>query len=130
MLRFGVTLWLAPGMNIHRNPLCGRNFEYYSEDPLISGICAAMMTEGVQSFGGIGTTVKHFAVNNQEDNRNYCNSHVGERALREIYLKGFEICVKNARPMSIMSSYNLLNGLHTANSYELLNRMRQRRVGI
>ena len=120
MLRFGVTLWLAPGMNIHRNPLCGRNFEYYSEDPLISGICAAMMTEGVQSFGGIGTTVKHFAVNNQEDNRNYCNSHVGERALREIYLKGFEICVKNARPMSIMSSYNLLNGLHTANSYELL----------
>ena len=117
---FGVTLWLAPGMNIHRNPLCGRNFEYYSEDPLISGMCAAADTEGVQSHPGVGTTIKHFAVNNQEDNRTFCNHHVQERTLREIYLKGFEIAVKKSQPMSIMSSYNLLNGTHTANHYDLL----------
>ena len=117
---FGVTLWLAPGMNIHRNPLCGRNFEYYSEDPLISGMCAAADTEGVQSHPGVGTTIKHFAVNNQEGNRTFCNHHVQERTLREIYLKGFEIAVKKSQPMSIMSSYNLLNGTHTANHYDLL----------
>ena len=120
MEEFHVTLWLAPGMNIHRNPMCGRNFEYYSEDPLISGLCAAADTKGVQSHPGIGTTIKHFAANNQEDNRLYSNSHVSERALREIYLKGFEICVKASQPMSIMSSYNLLNGIHTANHYDLL----------
>ncbi len=120
MEEFGVTLWLAPGMNIHRNPLCGRNFEYYSEDPLISGMCAAADTEGIQSHPGVGTTIKHYAVNNQEDNRNFSNSHVSERALREIYLKGFEIAVKKSQPMSIMSSYNLLNGTHTANSFDLL----------
>ncbi len=117
---FGVILWLAPGMNIHRNPLCGRNFEYYSEDPLVAGLCAAAATRGVQKHPGRGTAVKHFALNNQEDNRAHVNSHAGERALREIYLKGFEIAVKHVQPMAIMTSYNLVNGTHTANSYDLL----------
>lgn len=120
MEELGVTLWLAPGMNIHRNPLCGRNFEYYSEDPLVAGRCAAADTLGVQKHAGVGTTIKHFAFNNQEDNRMHVNSHIGERAIREIYLKCFEIAVKASQPMSIMTSYNLINGTHTANSYDLL----------
>lgn len=120
MEQFHVHLWLAPAMNIHRNPLCGRNFEYYSEDPLVAGICAAADTKGVQSHCGVGTTIKHFAANSQEDDRYFTNAHVGERAIREIYLKGFEIAIKTSQPMSIMSSYNLLNGVHTANSYDLL----------
>lgn len=119
MLLFQVTLWLAPGMNIHRNPLCGRNFEYYSEDPLISGLMASAMTSGVQDVPGCGTTIKHFACNNQEDNRMGSDSVVSERALREIYLKGFEIAVNKEQPMSIMTSYNMINGIHTANSYDL-----------
>ncbi len=120
MVEMGCTVWLAPGMNIHRNPLCGRNFEYYSEDPLVAGICAAADTIGVQSHPGVGTCIKHLAFNNQEDNRFHTSAHVGERAAREIYLKGFEIAVKAAQPMCIMTSYNLVNGIHTANNRDLV----------
>ena len=120
MEQFGVDLWLAPAMNIHRDPLCGRNFEYYSEDPLISGKAAAAITNGVQKHPGKGTTIKHFAANNQENNRYFSNSHISERAIREIYIKGFEIAVKESQPLSIMTSYNLLNGIHTANSSDLI----------
>ena len=116
---FGVTLWLAPGMNIHRNPLCGRNFEYYSEDPMLTGRLAAAMTKGVQEKGGVGTTVKHFACNNQEDNRMASDSVISERALREIYLKGFAYAVTAEQPLALMTSYNLINGVHAANNYDL-----------
>ena len=114
MERFGVHLWLAPALNIHRDIRCGRNFEYYSEDPLISGKTAAAITRGVQRHPGCGTTIKHYAANNQEKNR-YCNnSIVSERAMREIYLKGFGICVRDSQPHALMTSYNLLNGVHTS----------------
>jgi len=120
MEEFGVHLWLAPGMNIHRNPLCGRNFEYFSEDPLVTGLCAAAETKGVQSVDGKGVTIKHFACNNQEDNRMFSNSHVSVRALRDMYLRGFETAIKIEQPFCVMTSYNLLNGIHTANNYELI----------
>lgn len=120
MERFGVDLWLAPAMNIHRNPLCGRNFEYYSEDPVVAGKCAGAITRGVQSHPGKGTCIKHFALNSQEENRYFTNSHASERAIREIYIKGFEICVKETQPLSLMTSYNLINGIHAANNYDLL----------
>lgn len=120
MREYSVDIWLAPGMNIHRNPLCGRNFEYFSEDPFLTGTLAAALTRGVQSKGDRGTTIKHFACNQREDHRKQSNSIVSERALREIYLRGFEIAVKQARPVALMTSYNLLNGIHTANHYGLL----------
>ena len=116
---FGITVWLAPGMNIHRNPLGGRTFEYYSEDPVLTGELAAALTNGVQSNPGVGVSAKHFCCNNTEDNRNGISSNVSEQALREIYLKGFEICVKKAQPMTIMTSYNMLNHVYTANRHDL-----------
>ena len=119
MERFGVHLWLAPALNIHRDIRCGRNYEYFSEDPLISGYFSAAITRGVQKHHGCGTTIKHFAANNQETNRYGSNSVVSERTMREIYLKGFEIAVRDSQPHALMTSYNLLNGVHTSERRDL-----------
>ncbi len=123
MQQFGIQIWLAPALNIQRHPLCGRNFEYYSEDPLISGKMAAAITRGVQKQPGLSVTIKHFICNNQETNRFRTNSMVSERALRDIYAKGFEIVVKEAAPGALMTSYNLVNGIHPSERKELLETM-------
>ena len=122
MKAFGCTYWLAPAMNIHRNPLCGRNFEYFSEDPRLTGLVAAAITRGVQQEQGCYVTIKHFACNNQEDQRTHMSSNLSQRALREIYLRGFKLAVK-AGAKSVMTSYNMVNGVYTPNSRDLLTKV-------
>jgi len=114
-----IAMWLTPAINIHRSPLCGRNFEYYSEDPYLTGILAGEMVKGIQSQH-ISCSVKHFAFNNKETNRRNSDSRVSERAAREIYLKAFEIIVKEAKPWCIMSSYNIINGHRASECRDLL----------
>ena len=114
-----ISVWLTPAVNLHRSPLCGRNFEYYSEDPLLTGKLAGAMVQGIQSQK-VAATVKHFACNNKETNRKHSDSRLSQRALRELYLKAFEIIVREAKPWAIMSSYNVINGRRASESRELL----------
>jgi beta-glucosidase len=123
MEEYGCTYWLAPAVNIQMNPLCGRNFEYFSEDPFLTGKLASSIIKGIQSKKGFYATVKHFACNNQETNREHVSSNVSERALREIYTKAFKICVKESHVKSVMTSYNKLNNVYTPNSYDLCTKL-------
>ncbi len=129
MREIGVSVWLAPGLNIHRNPLCGRNFEYYSEDPIVAGTMAAAITRGVQSMGGVGVCQKHFCCNNQEDNRTGVSANLSQRALREIYLRAFQIAVTQGKPWAVMSGYNRVNRKHVCNTYDLCTGVLRREWG-
>ncbi len=129
MEEFGCTYWLAPAVNIHRNPLCGRNFEYFSEDPRLTGLLAAALTRGIQKKPGYYATVKHFACNNQEDNRTFVSSNVSQRALREIYLRAFEPVIREGKVKSVMTSYNRLNGVYTPNSHDLCTQVLRKEWG-
>jgi len=129
MQEYGCTYWLAPAINIHRNPLCGRNFEYFSEDPFLTGKLAAAMTRGVQQEEGYYVTVKHFCCNNQEKNRTFVSSEVTERALREIYLRAFERTVREGGAKGIMTSYNLINGVYAPNSHDLCTKVLRKEWG-
>ena len=129
MLNFGVSIWLAPGVNIHRNPLCGRNFEYCSEDPILTSEIISSLVNGVQDCGGVGVTIKHFCCNNEENYRIKVSANLSERALREIYLKPFKLIIKKSNPVALMSSYNRVNGNYVVNSYDLLTKYLREEIG-